>query len=63
MPLGFEMPSFSNRTFLIFVAMFATSIVNFLESVQNIFLEDQSMARPSGYFTSEDVVLHVKILL
>lgn len=51
MPLGFEIPSTANRTFRTFVSKFATSIVNFLESVQKIFLADQSIETPSGEIT------------
>lgn len=48
MPLGLEIPSTANRTFLTLVSKFATSMVSFFESVQNIFLAAQSMAIPSG---------------
>lgn len=55
MPLGLDILSTANNTFRAFVSKFATSIVNFLESVQNIFLDDQSTAMPSGDLTPEIV--------
>lgn len=40
------------RTFVFLVSKFATSIVPFVESVQKTFLATQSIANPSGLFTS-----------
>lgn len=48
MPLGLDILSTANNTFLALVSKFATSMVNFLESVQKMFLDDQSTAIPSG---------------
>ena len=52
-PLGLDILSIANSTLRAFVSKLATSIVNFLESVQKMFLEDQSTAIPSGDFTPE----------
>lgn len=54
MPLGLEMFCTENKTFLTFVSKLATSIVSFLESVQNMFLADQSIAKPSGDMMPEN---------
>lgn len=46
-PRGLSIPS-ENKTFLLFVSKLATSMVFFFESVQKMFLADQSMDIPSG---------------
>lgn len=51
MPRGLDILSIANNTFLALVSKFATSIVSFFESVQNMFLADQSTAIPSGDLT------------
>lgn len=56
MPLGLKIPSFAKRTFLNFVSRLATSIVNFLESVQKMLRADQSTDKPSGAFTPERII-------
>lgn len=54
MPLGLT-SLVLNRTFRNFVSMLATSMVSFVESVQYIFRDTQSIVRPSGVPTSESV--------
>lgn len=56
MPLGLKISSLAKRTFLNFVSRLATSIVNFLESVQKMLRADQSTDRPSAALTPERLI-------
>lgn len=63
MPRGLDILSIANSTFLTLVSRFATSIVNFFESVQKMFLADQSIAIPSGDFIPIEGINSVSLSL